>query len=99
MSIMTTLKKTHLPVFYSHAPELTQPPYLIYMGNGQNTFKADDTIYHRENTYRVEYYFRKKDEAMEAAIEDNFLADGYIYSKSEDTYIDDEGVYVIYYTV
>ena len=36
---------------------------------------------------------------MEAAIEDNFLADGYIYSKSEDTYIDGEGVYVIYYTV
>lgn len=99
MSIMTTLKKTQLPVFYSHAPERTQPPYLIYLGDGQDTFLADDTIYHRKNAYRVEYYYSKKDEAMEAAIEDNFLADGYIYSKSEDTYIDGEGVFVIYYNV
>lgn len=97
MSIVTTLDKTKLPVYYAYAPKLTKPPYLIYMGDGQETFDADNTHYHRENAYRVEYYFREKSETNEAAIEDTLLADGYNYSKSEDIFIEDEGVFVIYY--
>lgn len=97
MSITTTLDKTKLPSYYAYAPKLTKPPYLIYMGAGQDTFEADNTLYHRENTYRVEYYFAEKNEAAETAIEDALLADGYNYSKSEDIYIEDEGVFAIYY--
>lgn len=99
MSIYSTLQGTHLPVAYSHFRTDQSPPYLVYTGNGQDTFQGDNTHYWRENRYQVEYYFTTKDESNEAAIEDALLADGYLYDKSEDIYIEDEDVFVIYYYV
>lgn len=99
MSITTTLQRAGLPVAYSHHKNAVQPPYLVYLGAGQNQFEADDTVYWRENQYTVEYYFTKKDEAVETSIEDTLLADGFRYSKSEDAFIESEGVFVIYYYV
>lgn len=99
--IYDTLKKTDLPCAYSHFREHTPkaPPYIVYIGSGQANQLADDTVYWRENTYQVEYYFTEKDEAKEKAVEDALLEDGYIFEKSEDVFIDDEGVFVIYYDV
>ena len=73
--IGTTLKSTGLPCVYSHFAKPKKPPYLAYIGDGQNTLKADDTIYWRENTYRVEYYFTEKNEANEKAIKDFLFAE------------------------
>lgn len=91
-----------IPVAYSHfsdkkAPK--SPPYLLYIGEGQETFKADNTFYHIRNTYQLEYYFTEKNETEEAAIEKVLLDNGYLYEKSEDVYIEDEGVFVIYYQI
>lgn len=99
MSIYSTLQNTGLPCAYSHFRTDQKPPYLVYTGAGQNTFDADDTHYWRRNRYQVEYYFTTKDESNEAAIEDALLSAGYLYDKSEDVYIEDEDVFVIYYTV
>lgn len=99
MSIYSTLQGLQLPVAYSHFRTDQKPPYLVYTGAGQNTFDADDTHYWRRNRYQVEYYFTTKDESNEAAIEDALLSAGYLYDKSEDVYIEDEDVFVIYYTV
>lgn len=93
-----------IPCAYSHfskddedIPEA--PPYLLYIGNGQDNIAADDTFYWSENRYQIEYYFTKKDETTEAAIENLLLDNGYLYTKSEDVYIEDQGVFVIYYDV
>lgn len=101
MTIYETLQSTGLPCAYSHfRGDLPKtPPYLVYIGAGQNTFKADNTIYHKENAYQVEYYFTEKDESLESDIEDALLGNGYIYSKSDDVFIESEGVFVIYYTI
>lgn len=98
-NVYETIKKTGLPCAYSHFREPAEPPFLVYLGSGQNNLLADNTLYWRENTYQVEYYFKEKDEVMEALIEDTILADGYRFTKSEDTYIEDEDVFVIYYYV
>ena len=99
--IYDTIKKIGIPCCYSHfrgkGPKA--PPYIVYIGNGQNNALADNTIYWRENTYQVEFYFIRKDEALEKNIEDKLLQDGYIFEKSEDVYIEDEDVFVIYYYV
>ena len=79
--------------------EVTDPPFIIYMGAGQDTFQADDKHYWKENSYRIEYYFANKDEEKESAIEEALSKAGYIYEKSEDVYIDSEDVFVIYYTI
>ena len=97
--IQTTLAGTGLPCAYSHFQKPVQPPFIVYLGNGQNTFGADNTWYHRDNKYQIEYYFIEKNEANEKAIEDALLTDGFNYEKSDDTYIEDEGLFVIYYYV
>ncbi|MBQ6501184.1 MAG: hypothetical protein IJI87_07420 [Mogibacterium sp.] len=91
-----------IPVAYSHfkgdeVPE--SPPYMVYIGNGQNTMDADNTHYYRQNRYQLEYYFINKDEETEAQIEDILLENGYLYEKSEDIFIEDEEIFVIYYMI
>lgn len=104
MTLFETLQTIGLPCAYSHfrkedgdAPQ--QPPYLVYMGAGQDVFDADNTHYYTENRYRVEYYFTEKNEEEEAEIEATLLANGFLYTKSEDAFIESEGVFVIYYTI
>lgn len=91
-----------LPCAYSHyrgddAPEA--PPYIVYLGDGQTNFAADNTYIHKENRYTIEYYFTEKNEQQETEIENFLLANGYLYEKSEDVYIEDQGVFVIYYSL
>ena len=99
MDIYETLQRTGLPAAHSHFKKGRRPPYIVYIGAGQENMAADDSYYHSRNTYQVEYYFTKKDESIEARIEQILLEDGWLYTKSEDTYIEGDDVFVIYYYV
>lgn len=99
MSIYEVLRSTWLPCAYSHFKTEQEPPYIVYIGNGQNTFDADNTFYYKKNNYQIEYYFTQKSESNEAAIEQALLDNGFLYEKSEDIYIESEGVFVIYYYI
>ena len=99
MTIFQTLQSTGLPCAYSHFKTSQTPPYIVYIGSGQDDLNADNTHYWRRNTYQVEYYFTEKNEQHETAIEDALLASGYVYEKSEDVFVEDEGVFVIYYNI
>lgn len=102
MTIYQVLSTIGIPCVYSHFKDKdtpVAPPYLAYIGAGQDTFKADDTITWKNNRYQIEYYFTKKDESAEATIENTLLSNGYIYEKSDDVFIEDENVFVIYYSV
>ena len=99
MTIYQTLQSTGLPCVYSHFKTKKTPPYIVYIGNGQDVMEADNTHYWRNNRYQVEYYFTTKNESNEAAIEDALLGNGFNYEKSEDVYIEDQGVFVIYYYI
>ena len=96
-SIYSTLQSTGLPCAYSHFKTDQTPPYIVYIGNGQDNLDADNTHYWRNNRYQVEYYFTEKSESNEASIEDALLGAGFIYEKSEDIYLEDQGVFLIYY--
>lgn len=97
--IYETLQSTNLPCAYSHFKTKQEPPYIVYIGNGQEVFEADNTHYWKTNSYQVEYYFTEKNEQNEASIEDALLNAGYLYEKSEDIFIESEGVFVIYYYI
>lgn len=99
MTILQVLQSTGLPVAYSHFRTAQQPPFLVYIGNGQSNFSADNTFYHSANEYRIEYYFEKKNEQNERAIETALLSNGYQYEKSEDTYITEQNLFVLYYYI
>lgn len=99
MTIQQVLAGLDIPATYSHFTTPQEPPFVVYIGDGQRTMPADDTFYHRKNAYQVEYYFNKKNEAAERDIEDAILAGGFFYEKSSDEYLDEEDLFVIYYTV
>lgn len=93
------LEQLQIPFAYGFFKQPVTPPYIVYLGNGQTTFSADNKWHHRANRYQIEYYFIYKNEANEEAIENLLLANGYNYTKSEDVYIETEGLFVIYYTI
>lgn len=100
VELMTAIgAQLNAPVAYSHFTEPVKPPYLVYIGAGQEQFEADDTIYWRRNVYTIEYYFERKDETKETSIENLILSAGFQYDKSDDVYIQDEGLFVIYYNL
>lgn len=99
MTIYEALQSTGLPCAYSHFKTPQEPPYLTYIGTGQTNFDADNTHYYGYNTYQVEYYYTEKNEQNEAAIESALIAAGFLYAKSEDVFIESEGVFVIYYYI
>ena len=99
MTIYETLESTGIPVTYGRVSENMTLPYMVVMGTGQNTKSADNTFYYKKNSYRIEYYFDKKSEQNENAIEKILLDRGYQYEKSEDLYIEDEDVFAIYYYI
>lgn len=95
-------KGVGIPVAYSHFTDNNvpkAPPYLVYIGDGQDTFEADNSYYWTRNRYQLEYYYTKKNETEEAVIEKVLLDNGFLYEKSEDVYIENEGVFVIYYNI
>ena len=94
--ILSDLK---IPVAYGRFKEPVELPFIVYLGEGQEDFSADNTYYHKTNNYRIEYYFTDKNEAVEEAIETVLLENGLLYTKSEDIYISEEDVFEIYYTI
>ena len=88
-----------IPVVYHTFHEPQNPPFITLIGAGQNNVEADNTYYTSENTYTVEYYFAEKNEELERQIEEAFLENGRMYEKSEDIYIQEEEISVIYYTI
>lgn len=100
MTFYETLKSLlDIPVIYHVFREQPTIPFIAYMGTGQNQFLADNKIYIKENTFRLEYYFNKKDYELEDKLENILSDNGFIYEKSSDIFIDSEDVYVIYYDI
>lgn len=98
-TIFNILKTLGLPVVYGKHTAKVKTPYLLLSGAGQFVAAADDTYYYTRNLWTVEYYFTKKDPALEARIEKLLLDNGYEYDKSEDIYLDDQDVFLLYYNI
>lgn len=99
MSIFNLIRTLDRPVVYGYHTGEQELPYFCITGAGQDHFEADTTYYVVKDRYQIEYYFRKKDGAFEAEIEALLLSNGHRYEKSEDIYIEDEDVFVIYYDI
>lgn len=93
------LKTLGIPVAYGAFEKEQKPPFIAFIGAGQETFSADDSYYYKENNYQIEYYYTLKDEELEERIEELLLNNGWPYEKSEDTYIQEDDMWVIYYQI
>lgn len=98
-TLFETLQTLDIPVAYGFHTKQVDPPYMVYIGNGQDAFEADNSYYTTKDRYQIELYFEKKSPDLEKRVEALLLENGYRYEKSEDVYIDDQDVFVIYYNV
>lgn len=99
MTVYQMLATLDRPVAYGYHSTQQTLPYFCIMGSGQNVFPADNTYYVTENKWQIEYYFKTKNPEYEATIEALLLANGYQYEKSEDVYLENEDVFLIYYYI
>ena len=88
-----------IPFAYMNFKKQTSPPFIIYYGNGQYTDFADDKIDWKKNSYVIQYYFTKKNETNESAIEESLVCGGFNYVKGQDIYVDAEDIYYVQYIV
>lgn len=99
MTVFELLQTMDVQVTYGRHTDRVVPPYLMVIGAGQDHFDADNTYYYVQDLHTIEYYFKKKDPTFESALETLLLENGYRYEKSEDLYLDDEDLFMIYYDI
>lgn len=73
-------------------------PYMCYYGTGADNFGADNKVYNSNRNVRIELYTRSKDLTTEAAIETALNGVGLYWTRDE-SYIDDEKVFMTIYEV
>ena len=73
-------------------------PYILFYSVGSDNFGADNVVYHSRREVRIELYTRLKDLTTEAAVEAALTA-AEIYWERDESYIDDEKVYLTVYEV
>lgn len=98
IELYTLLQSLQIPVAYDHFNSKVETPYIVYTFNGLDTFKADDSIYFKENRYAIYLVTDTKDTNLEDSIESLFESNNIIYDKNE-SYIDSERTYQIVYTI
>ena len=87
-------------VNYYAWPEKEAPalPYILYYSTGSDYFAGDNIVYHSQRPVRIELYSRLKDLATEEAVETALTTAG-LYWERDESYIDDEKVYLTVYEV
>lgn len=87
--IYTRLKKLNIPVAYSHFPEPTPAPFVVFLIPSTNRYGSDFKNYIENHTVRIELYTEYRDESLTEMIFQLF--DGYEISY-EEIYIEEEKV-------
>lgn len=97
------LQQVGIPVAYSHfihnenspAP---QPPFMVYLEEDSDNFGADNKVWKKVLTYRIEVYTDKKDLHLEQKIEDLLDANS-IYYDTDELFITAQDLYQRFYII
>lgn len=87
-----------LPFAYHHFSEgeSPKPPFLIFLSPGENTFSADNRMYHSFKKLNIELYTDEKSPETEVEIEAVLWRHHIFYNKTE-AWIESEELYEILY--
>ena len=93
------LKELNIPVAYHHFIKATTPPYITYYRSSSNNFYADNKVYEKNNTYRIELYTTQKSVELETQLEEGLDSTDTPYEIVSESYIESEKVYQVIYEV
>ena len=87
-----------LPYAYHHFAEgeSPAPPFLLFLSPGEDTFSADNVVYHSFKQLDIELYTDKKNPALEEEIE-GVLTQHEIYFMKSEAWIESEKLYEVLY--
>ena len=87
-----------LPYAYHHFAEgeSPQPPFLLFLSPGEETFSADNVAYYSFKQLDIELYTDKKNPALEEEIE-AVLTQHEIYFTKTESWIASEKMYEVLY--
>lgn len=87
-----------LPFAYHHFAEgeSPNPPFALFLSSGENTFSADNFMYHSFKKLHIELYTDKKSPDTEDQVE-CVLRHYHIYYTKTEIYIESEMLYEVLY--
>lgn len=92
------LEKTGYPVAYDHFIYPQPLPYIAYLRDQSRNFSADNRVYYKVDSYRIELYTAQKDQEAEKKIE-NLLDEAGIYYDAYESWIDGEKMFMVMYLI
>ena len=94
------MQEVGLPFAYHHFAEgeSPNPPFLLFLSPGENTFSADNLTYHSFKHLDIELYTDEKSPDAEKRVEEVLHQHNIYYTKSE-TWIESERLYEVLYTL
>lgn len=87
------LKRLGRPVAYDHFTEAPEPPFLVFVDEGKETFLADRKIWTKSTKIRLELYFEMKSPEFEDRLEALLGDMGLLWDDAPTYYIDSERLY------
>ncbi len=92
------MQKIGFPFAYHHFAEGEAPklPFLIFLSPGEDTFGADNLMYHSFKMLNIELYTDEKSPEAERRVEEVLTQHNIYYTKTE-TYIESEQLYEVLY--
>lgn len=92
------MQEIELPFAYHHFAEgeSPNPPFLLFLSPGENTFGADNLMYHSFKQLDIELYTDEKSPEMEESVEEILKQHNIFYNKSE-VWIESERLYEVLY--
>ena len=97
--LKTVLDGSGIPFVYRAWKYCHDLPFGVFYFEHDNPFAADGIVYAKKTLYALELYTAEKDPYAEAALEKALTAAGIFYSKSDETYIDEEQMFYVIYEI
>ena len=90
--------ETGFPFAYHHFSEgeSPRPPFALFLSPGENTFGADNLMYHSFKQLDIELYTDRKSPEAEERLEDVLRQHNIYYTKTE-SWIESEKLYEVLY--
>lgn len=98
--IFEMMQEIGLPFAYHHFAEgeSPDPPFVLFLSPGENTFSADNLMYHSFKDIDIELYTDEKSPETEQHVEEILLQHNIYYTKME-TWIESERLYEVLYSM
>ena len=92
------MQEIGMPFAYHHFAEgeSPKPPFVIFLSPGEDTFGADNLIYHSFKQLDVELYTDEKSPDTESRVEEVLTQHNIYYTKTE-SWIESEKLYEVLY--